>query len=225
MEYWKDNHFTAKFSAIPEALRAKGEWGGLNKKDLSEVEYIILWHHKTKDKTFGNLPDAPNLKYLEINWSGSTSLKGLEKYKNLKRLELHYCTKITTIADVCALKDSLESFHVNVSKKIQDHEKVTCCKKMSVLRFNDCGTIKNLNFLYKMENLEEFRFVDTNVIGGDLLPLIKHPGIKRVGFLNKRHYSHKDNEIDDILMKKPVNKASQKKVTDLFIGVNKVFRK
>ena len=199
MEHWEDNHFTVNWEKLPSEIRMGGEWNEIKSHNFSKVEYLIIWHHKTKDKTFENLPDAPNLKYLEVNWSGSTSLKGLEKYKNLKRLELHYCTKIESISDICKLKDHIRYIHINMSKKINDHSKIVCCSNLTTLCFNECGKIENLLFLSKLKQLRDFRFVNTNILSGNLTPLIEHPRINNAGFLNKRHYSHKHTEIDKLL--------------------------
>ena len=202
MEYWEDKHFTANWENIPSKKRAKGDWDEIKTFDYDKVEYLIIWHHRTKEKTFENLPDAPNLKYLEVNWSGSRSLKGLEKFRKLKRLELHYCTKIESIADVCDLKGHLEYLHVHNSKKINDHVVVACCSHLKTLCFNCCGKIANLLFLYEMRELREFRFVDTKILSGDLTPIINHPKIQSVGFMNMHHYSHKEKEIDELLLRK-----------------------
>ena len=43
-----------------------------------------------------------------------------------------------------------------------------------------------------MPKLEDFRFVDTNVIDGDLSPLIR---LKYAGFFDKKHYSHTREQI------------------------------
>jgi hypothetical protein len=56
--------------------------------------------------------------------------------------------------------------------------------------------LESLRFLKKFPNLIDFRFVNTNVLDGDLTPLIEHPTIRSVGFLNKRHYNYSDDQID-----------------------------
>ena len=92
--YWKNKHIN--FKEIPKDLYINFDWKEVNYKtlDFSKCKYLIIWHHQNNAKDFNNLPEIPDLEYLEINWSSSTSLKGLSKFKNLRRLELHYCTKI-----------------------------------------------------------------------------------------------------------------------------------
>lgn len=81
--YWKNKHI--KFSDLPKEIYINFDWKETDYKklDFSNTRYLIIWHHQSKEKDFRNLPDIENLEYLEINWSSSTSLIGLEKYKNL----------------------------------------------------------------------------------------------------------------------------------------------
>ena len=48
----------------------------------------------------------------------------------------------------------------------------------------------------------DFRFVDTNILDGDLTPIIDHPSLKSVGFFNKRHYNNTTETINAILESK-----------------------
>lgn len=196
---WRDNHI--KFDKIPVGTYINFDWKEDNWKtiDFSKCRYLIIWHHATKEKDFNNLPDIPDLEYLEINWSGSTSLKGLSKYQKLKRLELHCCIKLETLDGIENVNKGIEHIHVNQSKKLKGHERIVQLKSLRILCFNDCGAVDNLDFIQGLPNLTDFRFVNTNVINGDLMPLITHSKIKNAGFLNKRHYSHKDTDIDRLL--------------------------
>jgi hypothetical protein len=40
------------------------------------------------------------------------------------------------------------------------------------------------------------------VLDGDLSPILDHPTIRSVGFLNKRHYNIKDDKMDALLRHK-----------------------
>jgi hypothetical protein len=47
-----------------------------------------------------------------------------------------------------------------------------------------------------LPHLLDFRFVGTNVLDGDLTPLMKHPSLVTVGYMNKRHYNVSRQDID-----------------------------
>jgi hypothetical protein len=72
------------------------------------VEYAILWHLKHKESAFDKLPGSNKLSYLELNWANIKDLQGVDKFGNLKRLELHYCTKLENDLGLSQLSESLE---------------------------------------------------------------------------------------------------------------------
>ena len=164
--------------------------------DFDTAEYAIIWHLKEKLKSFDNLS------YLELNWANIKNFDGIEKFRNLKRLELHYCVKLENDFGLSRLKDTLEFLHINTSKKFKFTDELLQLKKLKVLCLNACGPVDNLDFLKNFPNLIDFRFVDTNVLDGNLKPIIDHPTIRTVGFLNKKHYNFKDEKLKIELEKK-----------------------
>lgn len=166
------------------------------------VEYAIFWHLKHKETSFDNLPASDKLFYLQLNWANLKDLQGIDKFENLKRLELHYCTKLETDLGLSQLNNSIQYLHINQSKKFTFTDELLKLDKLRVLCLNTCGPIDNLSFLKHFPNLIDFRFVDTNILDEDLTPIIEHPTIRTVGFLNKRHYNFKDDEIDQELASK-----------------------
>ena len=67
-------------------------------------------------------------------------------------------------------------------------------------------TVESIDFIEKMKSLESLSF--HNCKRGDLKPLFKCKSLKRVHILNKRHYTHKQSEINEYLNKK-WNKVSE----------------
>lgn len=165
------------------------------KTDFDEVEYAMTFYFKHKGLSFDPLSKSDKLLYLEMNWANFKDLSGIERYSNLKRLELHYCLKLENDKGISSLKDSLGFLHINQSKKFISSSELLELKKLRVLSLNACAPIDNLRFLSNFPNLIDFRFVDTNILDGDLTPIIEHPTIRTVGFLNKRHYNFTDKEL------------------------------
>jgi len=171
-------------------------------KNFDDSEYAIIWHLKEKLNSFDNLSETDKLLYLELNWANIKNLTGLEKLNNLKRLELHYCTKLEDDKGLSKISDSLEFLHINQSKKFKFTDELLKLKKLKVLCLNTCAPIENLNFLSDFPNLIDFRFVNTNILDGNLKPILEHPTIRTVGFLNKKHYNYKAEEIKQKLENK-----------------------
>lgn len=164
--------------------------------------YSVIWYLKFKEKSFDRLPFSENLKFLELNWANFKELNGLDKFPNLKRLELHYCTKLESIEGIEQISATLQFLHINQSKKLRIDSRLFDLKKLRVLCLNSCGEIDNLDFLQEFPELIDFRFVDTKITSGDLNPVLEHPNIRSVGFLNKRHYNFKHEELKKLLEEK-----------------------
>ena len=192
---WRFN--TIWFEQINSDLFTKWDFKEKTKENLNieNIEYAILWYFKHKGVSFDLLPESDKLLYLEMNWANFKDLNGIEKYRNLKRLELHYCTKLENDSGISSLKNTLEILHINQSKKFEPTSELYELEKLKVLRLNSCGKLKNLDFLKHFPNLIDFRFTNTIVENGDLKPILEHPSIRSVGFMNKRNYNYKDIEI------------------------------
>lgn len=171
-------------------------------QDFINSEYAILWHLKTSEKILHQIPTSDNLKFLQLNWANITDFKIIaERFKNLKRLELNCCIKLIN-DDYLDLLSNLEILDINTSKKFEFAENILKLKNLKILRLNQCGPINNLEFLSSFKKLEDFRFVHTSILDGNLKPILEHPTIKSTGFFNKRHYNIKDSEMEKLLEEK-----------------------
>jgi len=96
------------------------------------------------------------------------SLDGLQVLSMLEELEVHTCPRIASITEVGSLAN-LRKLHLN----------------------ND-GKIDSLKPLNAIDRLESVLFYEsTNIVDGDLSPLMRQESLARVSFQNRRHYSHK----------------------------------
>lgn len=185
-----------------------------NKKTNSNLDRIhqakfIIGNFKKGTYSFEKVPELPNLEYIEINCVNVIDFIGVEKFVNLKRLELHYCKKLESDIGISALKKSLEWLHIHTSKKFRFTDELLQLKNLKVLCLNNCGEIDDLSFLKYFPNLVDFRFVDTTILDGNLQPILDHPKIKNAGFLNKRHYNLKEDFVDNALLAKDIGEYKQ----------------
>jgi len=172
---------------------------------LAKEEYLTTWYLNQKDHALDFLPASDRLLYLELNWSNLQDFHHIGKFSNLKRLELHYCTKLKSDQGISELVDSLEHLHIQQSKKLEGILEIGQLKNLKVLRLNDCGTIDSLSFIKGLPNLIDLRFVGTNILDGDVTPIIDHPSLRGAGFLNKRNYNYTAEKINSILSLKGGN--------------------
>jgi hypothetical protein len=192
---WRFN--TIWFDQIPDSnifnCNYKDKLFSENK--FEDVEYATTCYFKYKGLAFDLLPQSDRLLYLDMSLANIKDFSGIDRFKNLKRLELHHCVKLENDKGLGQLGDKLEFLHINLSKKFKFTDELLRLKKLKVLRLNTCGQLDNLDFLNNFPNLIDFRFVDTNVLDGNLKPIIDHPTIRTVGFINKRHYNYRDDKI------------------------------
>lgn len=169
------------------------------KENLLNKSYIFSAKFKSKHENLIDFPAGDSVDFLYIGSSNIKSFNGLSRFGNIKRLEAHDCFKLESDSGLAEIAKSLQWLHISQSKKFTPSKDLFELRNLRVLCLNMCGPIQDLEFLYLFPNLLDFRFVDTNVLSGDLTPLIKHPTICSAGFINKRHYNLKDTEIDEHL--------------------------
>ncbi|GGB61502.1 hypothetical protein [Fictibacillus barbaricus] len=202
MENWRNN--TIWFEQIPDDLQADLNLKKvkLNQSNLQGIEYLTLRHYKSKMFNLDDLHIPLSITYLDLTWSNIHNFIGIGKYPKLKRLELHYSTKLQDDLGLSELANTIEHLHINQSKKFRPNKELFSLKNLRVLCLNSCGNLENLDFLHEFPNLIDFRFVDTNVLEGDLSPILEHPTIRSVGFLDKKHYSIKFDQLKASLNEK-----------------------
>lgn len=170
--------------------------------DLIDCTYMCIWHHISEACDLSNLPYAPKLKSLIINFSNIESLLGIEKYSFLENLELHRVSKLQSISSLKNLP-SLKSLSLFNAKKIFDFSDLSALVTLEQLKLCDSGDIKNLNFIHHLNLLSEFSFAGSNVVDGNLSVLLcGNNNLKWCGFNSKKHYTHTMDKINHILSTK-----------------------
>jgi hypothetical protein len=171
------------------------ERGKALSKVIADATYYRIQKFKTKEPGFHALDGITSAEYLEVNFSNITSFLEIAKLGKIKRLELSWCLKLKSDIGLSGIGDHLEWLHVNTSRKFSPKKDLFELRDLKVLCLNGCAPLENLRFLERMPNLLDFRFVDTNVLDGDLTPLMNHPSLVNAGFLDKRHYNLKSADV------------------------------
>lgn len=166
-------------------------WPRLNfNAPLSVLRVLHLRGYRTQTEGLSALPALPSVEDLELVQCPIPTMTGIEQFSGLKRLGCYYLSKLKHIAPIAAgfHDKSLTVLECGHCPKIVDHDQVKVIKSLKVLHFNYCGKLATLHFLDDLPVLEDFRFVGTDVLDGDLQPCMR---LKRVGFSQRRHYSHR----------------------------------
>jgi hypothetical protein len=192
---WRYN--TIWFDQLPEgevrsADFAKREAGG---DELLGGTYLLVRSFRSEHKCFEDFPANGTVKYLELNLANVTSFRGVSVLGKVRRLDLHHCSKLERDDGLSEVSDSLEWLHINQSKKFRVGNELLGLSRLKVLCLNRCAPLPDLEFLSSFPELVDFRFVDTNVLSGDLSPLLRHPALCSAGFLDKRHYNLRSEDV------------------------------
>lgn len=139
------------------------------------------------------------LKRLQLKSRNIQSLAGVECLKNLEFLDLAYCTKLETLAGVEKCLE-LQMVELDNCKKIKDVAVLGELPGLKHFVLANCKNIRSLQPLSKCSFLESLIFVgDTNVEDGELGPLLEMPRLKNMRFMDRRHYTHKMQDVLSML--------------------------
>lgn len=168
--------------ACDYSMRLMGLETCKNLKDLTLTGY------KSDNKDLSDLPLFLGLSELMLFKTDIATLQGVERFNNLKKIELFKASKLEVIEALQGLSDNLEEIIVQRCKKISDYETLGKVKSLKKIMLSESGVIKNLTFVKELPQLEFISFWGTNVLDGN----IKYcEGINYVGFDDKKHYTHK----------------------------------
>lgn len=178
----------------------KGEWStGLDfEHGCSCLQFLTLCKYKARDLTA--FPYIPSLLDLELIQPTIASLDGIERYVHLKNLQFFRCLQLTSISAITGLDDGeIEYIAFRQCKKIKDIESLGELSHVKRITLETCGAVDSLAFFLGCRELEGVGFFETDVLDGDLSPLLRLPHLSFVGMSDKRHFSHTKLEINRLL--------------------------
>ena len=167
---------------------------GLTKRmtlgSLPNLEYLYL-RNVNNPNTPPSWPEMPKLRYLALVLGGLQTLEGIDRLETLAHLDISYLNRLESIAALRELP--IKHLWIEACSKISNlPEVVSALRGLNSLRIINCGVLKNLSFLSNL-SLQEFRFLGTKVLDGNLSLLDKIPV---VSFDDARHYNRKKKNFD-----------------------------
>lgn len=192
------------FSWFPELEVYTGGWhkGHVNFDRCRLLRQLRLWKFNPDSNDLSTLANIRRLEDLEIVQSTITSLDGVETLEDLRILDFAYTPKLRSLAALKKCEDGLRTLSFERSKNLQSYRPLASLTRLKDLRLSSCMDMPNLKWTRGMDALEFFSFVETNVVDGDLSPLLKLPRLLYVGTVDKRHYNYKMHEFNELLEQK-----------------------
>lgn len=182
------------FKKLEEVVVKKDHYLNLDKlvnvKSLYAIKYM-----KPDCNEFCSLK---SLEFLRLDSSTKLiSLTGIEDLDALKWCWFQYLNHLEDAHALCELK-GLERLQIEKCKQLTDLTFLTGNRTIKELQVSD---VDSLEFVKSMNNLEKINF--WNCKSGDLSPLLECPSLREVSFHpEKRHYSHKKDEINNLLQER-----------------------
>jgi hypothetical protein len=116
------------------------------------------------------------------------------RLRHLRWLSLHGLRKLSSLRGIEEL-DQLETLAVSACRGISGIQEVQGLARLKKLQVDNCGDVASLSPLEGLKSLELITFCDsTNIVDGNLSYLEKYDNLERLGFSNRRHYTHKLKE-------------------------------
>ncbi|MES2642091.1 MAG: hypothetical protein V4850_21585 [Myxococcota bacterium] len=131
------------------------------------------------------LPGAPLLDCLWVGVGSLALLAGIERFCALDEIRLAWLPKLTRIGPLATLP-KLRSLYIENCANVGDIEALRGARTLEVLEIHN-KSIASLAFLNDLPALRQVNVGKTNVLDGDLSPLLR---IASVNFVNRKHYSH-----------------------------------
>jgi Leucine-rich repeat (LRR) protein len=136
-----------------------------------------------------------SLESLAILTAPIANLQGLSPLTRLRSLRLGNLRRLTSLGGIEHLAN-LEELEVHTCRKIRSIDEVGALSKLQRLYLNNDGDIESLKPLMNLTELGSVSFYEsTNILDGDLSPLLLQKSLTNVAFQNRRHYSHRSDEI------------------------------
>ncbi|MFZ1424778.1 MAG: hypothetical protein WAS55_13225 [Saprospiraceae bacterium] len=146
---------------------------------------------KYKSRDLSTLPSLLRLEHLSLIKPDILTIKGIEQFNFLKKIEIYGATKLEKIEMMTNLSFSIEEVQIEKCSQIKDYGSFDRMKQLKKLIILDSGQLESLSFVKNLPQLQFLSFYGTNVLDGKIEYCI---GINYVGFDNKRHYTMKQEQ-------------------------------
>lgn len=179
---------TIDFSWFPWLKSISMYWrqDSLVNLELNNLDEIRIW--KYDNKNLKQLEAFSKISHLQLVQAKCSSLYGISNFHNLNNLEIYYMNKLYDISDLSL--DSLIFLSIENCKKIEKYSSIGKCKNLNKLYIHNSSPIESLSFTKNLKHLNSFRFINTDVLDGNLNDLFDIPDVY---FTQKSHFSHKLN--------------------------------
>lgn len=183
-----------RFSAFPRLEDCGLEWRPKATSLFDCMTLKALFVNNYDGKNTNPFVQLTNLESLALLNAPIEDLHGLAALEKLRSLRLANLKRLTSLAGIERLA-GLEELEIHTCRRIRSIDEIGSLRRLRKLHLNNDGDIESLKPLAKLTGLESVLFYEsTNIVDGDLSPLLGQRNLSRVSFQNRSHYSHRREE-------------------------------
>lgn len=187
------------FTAFSELESCSLNWRARAKSVFECTHLKYLWFDEFKGKDSHAFSQLVNLRSLTILNGPLPDVQGFATLHALEGLVLGNLGKLTSLDGFEGL-ESLRRLRIAGCRSITKIDQIKFLSNLEWLNLTHDGEIESLKPITNLPNLNDVIIAEsTNILDGDLSPLLTLPKLKRCGFRQRRHYSHSNAEIDSAL--------------------------
>ena len=152
------------------------------------VQDLYLGHYSERD--LQPLAEWPALQRLRLkDRPALVSLSGVEALGDLRLLQVVGASRLEDFTPLDSLNRGLEELWLESCKKISSIDFVRRLESLTELTVADCGPIDSLRALRGLEHLlGVYMWESTQILDGDLSPLLELPSLRALRMRSRRHY-------------------------------------
>jgi predicted XRE-type DNA-binding protein len=159
---------------------------------------LSLTGTQSKSRNLEGLPQADNLESIDFRQTSIETLHGIERYPKLKKISIYSARKLRDIAQLAAL-ENLEEVELEKCRHVVQGADWSKLHGMRKMRYMECAPLPDLQFIRSMPELRSLVIMDTNVLDGNMNPVLEHPRLEHFACTAYRHFTHKEAQLMKIL--------------------------
>lgn len=177
------------YSFFPELAYLTIAGDGKIKKleSCKKLVSLTIYYYNPACKDFSGLPAVSWIKELHIINSTVLDMMGFERFNRLEKVSLYFLSKLKELGYMENCAKTLTWLEIDGCRNIYNSAYIGNLKRLKFLAYNNCEIMKSLDFIEGIKTLRDLQFIGTDVIDGNLNPLLK---LDFVAFTNRRRYVH-----------------------------------
>ena len=196
----KINH-DLDFLKFPNLEEFNADWKPQYKNVFhnQSIKYLLISDYRSPHKNFIEIANLKDLQALAVWSSNIEQLDGLYDLQKLRWMRLLANRKLTNNKFSQQSLNNLLALEISACKRF-DLNNLPYMPLLKEFKFIENGVVPSLRpILERMPNLERLDFSETDVEEDDFTYLLSLEKIKKITFLDKRHYKFKEKYFLEML--------------------------